>query len=175
LFYRQSIEDLANDMHFSLVTADVDRLAVLQRARGLVGYTGTEVFTNAAPAYMQWNVDHLDNWFNGGRAFTVNEGPTLPTGLYLFTVWANVTSSSAAYTRIDVGFERGGTLLARRNLSFNQKAVRLSAPVRVPAGAPQQVKVRIAMTGPTGGSTVTFTRTNAEGSPRLSWVQIATG
>lgn len=172
--YRQSLEDLATDMHFSLATANVDRLSVLERTRGLVGYTGTEAFTNGTPAYLQWNVDHLDNWFNGGRAFTVNEGPTLNTGLYLFTVWAHVTSWSATYSRLDVDFERGGTRLSRRTLSFDQKMVRLSAPVRVPVGAPQQVKVRIAMTGSTGGSTVTFTRTNAQSSPRLSWVRIAT-
>jgi hypothetical protein len=175
---RQKLQDLADAMHFSLAAVNTDRLAVLQRARGLIGATASNVFTVGAIGYMSFTVDHLDNWFNGGRAITSTQGPTLPTGLYMFSFTGQCTAQSASlatYTRVDVEFERGGTRLARRTFSASQLSWRISAPVRIPAGAPQQVKVRIAPAGSVGGSTMTVGRSNVESSPRLSWVQVANG
>lgn len=175
VFTRQAIQDLTEAMHFSLSAVNTSRLAVLQRTRGLVGNAGSQSFTNGATGYMAWTIDHLDNWGGGGRAITSTQGPTLPTGLYLFAFSAMVTGVSAAYQRLDVGFERGGTQLSRRTFLQAQAALRITAPVRVPAGSPQQVKVRMNLIGTTGGSTVTIARSNVEASPRLSWVQIANG
>lgn len=175
VFTRQDIQDLAEAMHFSLAAVNTSRLAVLQRTRGLLGNAGSQTFTNGVTGYMAWTVDHLDNWSGGGRAITSTQGPTLPTGLYLFSFSAMVTSNFNAYSRLDVGFERGGTQLSRRTFIQGQQAMRITAPVRVPAGSPQQVKVRMNLIGPTSGSTVTLARVNTEAVPRLAWVQIANG
>jgi hypothetical protein len=172
VFRRQAIQDMADDMTFSLGAVNVGRLAALDRTRGLLGHNGTQSFTNGTPGFIAWTVDHLDNWSAGGQAITSTQGPTLPTGLYLFNLSALVTSWSATYARIEVSFDG---FIGRRTLSFEQKTLRLTAPVRIPAGAPQQVRVRVAMTGATGGSTISILRTNDESSPRLSWVQLAAG
>jgi hypothetical protein len=175
VFTRQAIQDLAEAMHFSLSAVNPSRLAVLERTRGLLGNAGTQNFTNGSTGYMAFTIDHLDNWGGGGRAITSTQGPTLPTGLYLFAFSATITALSAAYNRLDVGFERGGTQLSRRTFIQAQSALRITAPVRVPAGSPQQVKVRMNLSGATGGSTITIARNNTESSPRLTWVQIANG
>lgn len=174
VFKRQAIVDLAEALDFTLTSIDPSRLASLRRTRGLVGNAGSQVFTNGSTGYMAWTVDHLASWSAGGAAITSTQGPTLPTGLYLFTFSAIVSAVSAAYQRLDVGFERGGTQLSRRTFIQAQTALRISAPVRVPAGAAQQVKVRMNLIGATAGSTATITRNNDEASPRLSWVQLAT-
>lgn len=170
---RQSLQDLSEAMHFSLAAYNPDRLAVLQRPRGLIGSSTANVFTVGATGYMSWNLDHLDYWFGGGRAITSTQGPTLTTGLYLFTYSGTVTATSAAlstYTRFDVEFEVGGTRRTRRTLSASQGAWRITAPVRV--SGTQQVKVRVLVAGSTGGSTVTIGRSYDESTPRLSWVRM---
>lgn len=170
---RQQLQDLAEAMSFSLAQVDPDRLAALQRPRGLLGSSGSNVFTVGATSYMSWNVDHLDYWFGGGRAITATQGPTLTTGLYLFTFSGQVTATSAAlntYTRTDVEFEVGGVRKTRRTLSPSQQAWRITAPVRV--NGSQQVKVRVLAAGSTAGSTVTVARNRDEASPRLSWVRM---
>ncbi len=173
VFKRQAIEDMADDMTFSLGAVNVGRLAALERTRGLLGNSGTQSFTNGTPGFIAWNVDHLDNWSAGGQAITSTQGPTLPTGLYLFSVTALITSWSATYSRVEVTFD--GFNPGRRTLSFEQKTMRLTAPVRIPAGSPVQVRVRVSMTGSTGGSTISVLRGNDEAQPRLSWVQLAAG
>lgn len=168
---RQAIEDLADAMTFSLTATDVGRLAALRRTRGMLGHSGSQNFTNGSAGFMNWNVDHLAGWGSGGAAITSTQGPTLPTGLYLFSVAMMITAWSATYSKVELvldGFDPG-----RRSVSFEQKTLRMTVPVRIPAGPALQVKVRVGMAGSTGGSTITIARSNTEASPRLSWVQLA--
>ena len=179
LLRRQNIQDLAEACAFVLDSANVDRLAALQRPRGVLGSVAANSFTSDAVGYMSWNIDHLDYWFGGGRAITATQGPTLPTGLYLFQFNAVRTAMSAAetsYAWTTAEFERGGsTRTVRRTFTPGQRAIRLTAPVRIPSGAAQQVRMRILVNGTVGGSTMAFGRDWAEASPRLSWVQLAQG
>lgn len=173
VFTRQHIEDLAEDLHFYTGANHDARDVVTERIRGMLGHSGNNVFTNGAVGYMSWNVDHLAGWSTGGAAIASTQGPTLSQGLYLFTFIGQVTSWSAVYSKTHVEFERGGTRVARRTLSFSQRSWRISAPVRVPAGAPQQVRARIQPDGPTPGSTFTIARTFAEATPRMAWVLLS--
>lgn len=173
---RQHIQDLAEAMTASMTMTDVERVAALQRPRGVLGHSGNQSFTVATTAYMSWNTDHLDAWYLGGRAVTSTQGPTPPAGLYMFTFYGQISATSAAigtYSRWDIDFEVGGTRRAKRSLAPAQMALRLSAPIRV--NGSQQVRVRIGATGSTGGSTISINRNLDEASPRLAWTKIATG
>ena len=58
---RQKLQDLADDMHFSLGATNTSRLAVVQRTRGLLGSSGAgTTLSNGSTGYLNWNVDHLD-------------------------------------------------------------------------------------------------------------------
>lgn len=179
VFQRQHIEDLADALDFVLSANNVGRVAALQRTKGVLGSTAANVFVSDTPGYMSWNVDHLDNWSNGGRAITATQGPTLATGLYLFCFSAVRTAISgieSAYPWTTADFERGGGIrYSRRTFNPGQRLLRLSAPVRIPAGAAQQVRVRVQVNGNVVGSTMTYGRDLSEAAPRLSWVQLTTG
>jgi hypothetical protein len=168
---RQSLQDLSEAMAFSLAAYDPDRLAVMQRPAGILGSTLNNVFTNGAASYMSWNVNHLDYWFGGGRAITSTQGPTLTTGLYLFTFSGNITATSGGtYTRIDVEFEVGGVRRCRRTLfPVGGGTWRITAPCRVSGS--QQVRVRI-LTAGLAAATITIGRSYDESTPRLSWVRM---
>lgn len=172
---RQSLQDLAEAQHFSLAAVNVDRLAAVQRTRGIIGNSGSNVFTNNVTSYMNFNIDHLDNWFNGGRAITSTQGPTLNKGLYICTFLGELTSFNSAvsnYQRLELEFELAGNRLTRRTLLWNEVFWRISSPIWVPANG-QQLKVRVTVTG-TAGQTVTVGRDNDESAPRFSWVLAAT-
>lgn len=175
---RQQIVDLADACHFVLAANNVGRLAALQRTRGMLGSTAANSFVSDAVGYMSWNIDHLDYWSGGGRAITSTQGPTLSTGLYLFTFNATRSAMSAvesSYPWITVEFERGGVRTVRRTFTPGQRSLRLSAPVRIPSGAGQLVRVRILVNGTVGGSTMAFGRNNDDAAPRLAWTLLATG
>jgi hypothetical protein len=175
---RQKLQDLADSMHFSLAAYNTDRLSVIQRTRGLIGSTANNVFTVGTVGYMSFNVDHLDNWFNGGRAITATQGPTLAAGFYFVTFYGQITALSAApgvYTRIDVEIEVAGVRKIRRTLGFGlqqgQQSLRISGPVRLNTSG--QVRIRVLGASSTSGATITVGRNNDESSPRLSWVKMA--
>lgn len=182
---RQKMQDLADAMHFSLGATNTSRLSTVQRTRGMLGSTGagTTITNDAAtPGYLNWNVDHLDNWFNGGRAITSTQGPTLNKGLYMCSFYHYQTVYSAAlsnYTRFDVEFEVFGPgplvplsgRVLRRTFGQGAAAWSLTGPVRIGANG-QQLKVRILGVG-TAGQTFTVARNNDEASPRLSWVLVS--
>ena len=172
---RQKLVDLADAMHISLATVNVDRLAELQRPRGLLRASTSNVFTVGTTGYMSFNVDSLDAWQAGGRAITATQGPTLAQGLYYVTFFGLITAFSATtstYTRLDVEFEIGGVRRLRRTLTLpGQTSLRISAPIRVVGS--QQVRVRVLAAGSTASSTVTIGQNLDEASPRLSWSRVA--
>jgi hypothetical protein len=179
VFQRQHIQDLAEAFDFELSAADTDRLAALERRHGMLGSVAANTFTSDVVSYFSWNIDHLDRWWYGGRAITATQGPTLPTGLYMFTFNALRSAISAAessYAWVTAEFEVGAGIRGpRRTFTPGQQAIRLSAPVRIPAGADQQVRVRMFVNGTVGASTMSFARNLSESAPRLGWTQIATG
>jgi hypothetical protein len=179
VFERQHIQDLAEAAHFTLAAMETDRLATLERPCGMLGSTLANTFTSDATGYMSWNIDHLDRWWYGGRSITSTQGPTLPTGLYMFTFHALRSAISAAessYAWVAVEFEWGsGNRTVRRTHTPGQYAIRLAAPVRIPAGAAQQVRVRILVNGTVAASTMSFARNLSESAPRLGWSLIANG
>ncbi len=175
---RQNIVDLADACDFVLSSNDVGRTAALQRTKGLLGSTAANTFTSDSVGYMSWNVDHLDYWSGGGRAITAIQGPTLPTGLYMFTFNATRSAISAAessYYWVTAQFERAGQGFGLRTFTAAQKSLRISAPVRINAGAAQLIRVRILVNGTVGASTMSFARSNDDAAPRLSWSLVATG
>jgi hypothetical protein len=177
---RQKIVDLADAMHFSLSATNTSRLAAVQRTRGLLGSTGAgTTITNDAVTfgYIQWNVDHLDNWFNGGRAITATSGPTLNKGLYLVSFYNHQTVFSnpiTDYDRFDVTFEIGSGLAnfpLRRTFGQGAQAWSLTGVARVPSNG-LQLRVRARGSG-AAGATFTIQRNNAEASPRLAWTLLS--
>lgn len=181
VFQRQHIQDLAEATDFVLSSTDVDRVESLQRPRGMLGTTLPHVLGVNTLHYMGWNIDSLDDWWTGGAPITTTQGPTLPTGLYLFTFHAVITAFShpeASYFWMDAEFEVGGARTLRRTHTMglnSSRVMRLSGPVRVPPGSPQQVKMRVYINGTTGGSSLSFGRNLFESSPRFGWTQVATG
>lgn len=174
-FVRQSIVDLAEDMHGSLEIWDAVRVAALRRTAGVLGVSASAGTFAVGSAYMSFNIDHLAGWFAGGQAVTATAGPTLAPGLYRFDLHATVTATVGTPTNYLVEFERatGPTTLARRRfLPSGQPTWRMSAPVWIPGGSPQQVKVKVTVAGGVG-TTVTIGRLTSDSSPRLSWSFLA--
>jgi hypothetical protein len=179
LVRRQNLDDLATAMAGSLTTYDVARLATLRRRQGMLGHTNAVSLTTtvATPAvttlYLNWNSDLLGGQANGtGAAVATTQGPSLPQGLYRFDFWMRLDSVSGTPHSIEFGFERaGGVMFGSQSYPQSHRAFRLSAPVRIPAGAAQQVRVRVRVAGGNPSSFL-YSRVPAESSPRFSWVQI---
>jgi hypothetical protein len=179
VFQRQHVQDLAEACDFVLSAMDTDRQGALLRPSGMLGSVAANTFTSDVVGYMSWNIDHLDRWWYGGRSITATQGPTLPTGLYMFTFNALRSAISAAessYVWISAEFEVGsGNRTIRRTHRPEQTPIRIAAPIRIPVGSPQQVRVRIQVNGTVGASTMSFARNLSESAPRLSWSLIANG